>query len=294
MSLSANAVTRPASAEPSGSALPLLMSISAHAAILALCLAGLAARRPDPAPLAIELHFAPPNPIAAAGRPIPAEAALPDLANAAESPPTDASLPEVIRSMPPPEATPPLLPDMLPLATPGVAELPLPAEAASAAPVPPLSRPLVRPARPVPARPLHRLVSRPARPDQAASTEAAPIAPEAPAASNAVAPRGPVAQAIPAAPSPGWRAALAAWLAAHKQYPDEARRNGQEGAVGVSFLVARDGRVERVMIEHSSGVPSLDRSVYAMLEDRTVPPFPDSMPQDHMDVRVTIRFEIER
>jgi protein TonB len=83
----------------------------------------------------------------------------------------------------------------------------------------------------------------------------------------AAAPAGPPA----AAPAPGWNALLAAWLAAHRRYPEEARRRSEEGDVTIRFTVAGDGRVSDVAVVKGSGFGALDNSALVMLQGATLP-----------------------
>ena len=71
--------------------------------------------------------------------------------------------------------------------------------------------------------------------------------------------------------APSWNALLAAWLAAHRRYPDEARRRSEEGDVTVKFTVAGDGRVIDVGLAKSSGSAALDASALTMLRGATLP-----------------------
>ncbi|MGD9884668.1 MAG: TonB family protein, partial [Reyranella sp.] len=72
--------------------------------------------------------------------------------------------------------------------------------------------------------------------------------------------------------APGWNALLAAWLAANRRYPEEARRRGVEGEVTVRFSVAADGRVTDVAIAAASGSSALDGAAAAMLRGARLPP----------------------
>jgi periplasmic protein TonB len=83
----------------------------------------------------------------------------------------------------------------------------------------------------------------------------------------AAAPAGPPA----AAPAPGWNALLAAWLAAHRRYPEDARKRNEEGDVTVRFTVAGDGRVSDVAVVKGSGYGALDNSALGMLRGATLP-----------------------
>lgn len=68
---------------------------------------------------------------------------------------------------------------------------------------------------------------------------------------------------------------------------------GDEGAVGVAFRVAADGRVGSVAITRSSGSTALDAAVHELLDGKRVPPFPPEMAAAERDVALTIRFRIE-
>lgn len=70
---------------------------------------------------------------------------------------------------------------------------------------------------------------------------------------------------------------MPAWLASHKRYPEAARQNGEEGAVGVP-----------------SGSATLDHAVRAMLEGQRLPSFPPEMAQAETEVAVTIRYRLDR
>lgn len=104
----------------------------------------------------------------------------------------------------------------------------------------------------------------------------------------------PASSATPAAgPGPEWRGALSAWLAAHKRYPEAARQRGEEGVVGVSFQVDRDGRITSVAIIRSSGSSVLDGAAQDMLAGQRVPA-PTGMVQPSTTVSVNIRYALDR
>jgi periplasmic protein TonB len=65
---------------------------------------------------------------------------------------------------------------------------------------------------------------------------------------------------------------VAAWLAAHRRYPEEARRRSVEGDVTVRFSVAADGRVTDVAVVSGSGSSALDGAAVTMLRGATLPP----------------------
>ena len=102
------------------------------------------------------------------------------------------------------------------------------------------------------------------------------------------------APAVATAAGASWRSAVAAWLVAHRRYPEAARQGGEEGAVGVLFTVERDGRVASVAVARPSGSAALDKAVREMLEGQRVPPFPPEMAHSEAEVMVTIRYRLDR
>ena len=101
--------------------------------------------------------------------------------------------------------------------------------------------------------------------------------------------RPPAAASAPAAqPSPGWDGLIAAWLAAHKSYPEAARSRGEEGEVTVRFTVAPDGRVLDVEVVRGSGSAVLDDVARALLAGARVPP-----PQAPVTRTVRLRYRLE-
>jgi len=161
--------------------------------------------------------------------------------------------------------------------------------------------PVVSPA-PIRSLPPKSVPSRPPRPMPAVATLPIPNAPTsrstpppaAAAASPASAVPASAAPASPAAADPGWRVALSGWLAAHKRYPDQARRRDDEGTVGVRFTVDAAGRVPDVAVIRSSGSALLDDAAREMLSGQRVPPFPPSMTLAQITVPVNIRYQLEQ
>ena len=134
-------------------------------------------------------------------------------------------------------------------------ELPLP-DFSMPSPPPKPAQPAPRPAQPKP---------EPKRAAPAAAQSApAERAPPAPAAS------GPAVSA-PATVAPGWSALLAAWLAANRRYPEDARRRSEEGEVTVRFTVDHDGRVLEAAVVKGSGFAALDAAALRLLQGATLP-----------------------
>ena len=92
--------------------------------------------------------------------------------------------------------------------------------------------------------------------------------------------------------SGNWEAALAAWLAAHRRYPEAARRMGVQGRVVLRVTVARDGRVIGLVLAGPSGSALLDRAAMRVLQGATVPPFPAAMAQASVVVTVPLAYAL--
>jgi protein TonB len=122
------------------------------------------------------------------------------------------------------------------------------------------------------------------------SGPAATAEPATPPQPSSPAPPDPGSQAPAAAPSAAWRHALAAWLLAHKTYPDSARQRGIQGTVGLRFTVDQTGRVVALAISRSSGSDLLDDAAEAMLRNATLPA-PDPA-QDRITVTVQLLYTL--
>ena len=76
--------------------------------------------------------------------------------------------------------------------------------------------------------------------------------------------------------NPAWQRALAAWLAAHRIYPEAARRRGIEGHVTLRFSIDPSGHVAAVTVLRGSGSSILDSAAEAMVRGAAVPAPPRS------------------
>ena len=250
-------------------------SLALHGLVVALALALVAPHggTVDEAAITIFVDPAAP-PVATAMERAPLPAAEPE--------PTPE--PEVAAALPPPEPAPeptsepevaaapapppePALQDAVP--APPLQELLAPPDFTQPPPPPPPPPPQAEPRKPPPPQPQK------AEPRRAAPPAPARAAPAGPPTNQAAAPTAPAPQAAPpaAAPgvAPGWNALLAAWLAANRRYPDEARRRSEEGEVTVRFTVAGDGRVGEVALVKGSGSAALDAAALRLLQGATLP-----------------------
>jgi protein TonB len=288
-------------------------SLAGHAALLVtlLSLAGsvMLPSAQEPASVALVLEAAAPtaalpeplspapSPAPAATPAVPQPARLPqDLPTPAtpeptpppEAPPVPAQLPPPPQAEPVPAQIPPPPPETEPPPQQPPAEA-LPAPTELPLPPPPAPEPPPLPARRTPPPRVATVPPRIMRPGPAG-----PAPSDAPQTQTAP-PAGPAApeSAPPAAIAPGWQSALARWLEAHKTYPAEARRRGDEGRATVRFTVERDGQVVAVQLVSGTGSAILDDAVERMLRGARLPAFPSGMEQSEVTVTVQIRYRLE-
>jgi protein TonB len=223
---------------------------------------------------------APPRPLIE----VPVELMVEVPAPVAEPAPEPVADPPPVVQPPPPDPAPPPPPEPAPSPppepTPPPPELtPLPPEPAPPPPEP--APPPVPAARPRPAPVVRRLA--PPSPPRPSPPDPAPVALPPPVAAPPPA---------PAPVSPAWRQALAAWLASHKTYPDEARRSDAEGTVVLRFTVDRQGRVGAVLRVRGSGSPVLDAAAEAMLRGAALPAFTPEVSSDSVTVTVQVHYSL--
>ncbi|CAH0348282.1 MAG: energy transducer TonB [Sphingobium sp.] len=114
-------------------------------------------------------------------------------------------------------------------------------------------------------------------------------------------PSAPIAEHAPEAQAPGeanpimaprYRDMLLAHIAQFRRYPEEARRNRQQGTVLVRFLLDREGHVLRLWTDSSSGQPLLDdEAAAAVRRAQPLPPIPEDLP-DRIVITIPINFEL--
>jgi periplasmic protein TonB len=256
-----------------GFKLPLALSLTAHAILLALLVLLPIPAPPvqlPPATGGIEVAFAP-------SLPEPEKPPTPQLPIKAEPPP-----PPVVTPPPPPPLPPP---------PPAIAPPPPAQEAAVAIPEPPVPPPPPpKPEVPRLARPALRRPERERPPPSFAAPM--PSTASVPQAAFAPTPAPAPARAPSTEISPGYRALLSEWLETHKRYPESAREQGEQGRAVLRFVVERSGRVADFTIVTSSGYPDLDAALERMMRGATLPPFPADMDQSSIEVSVAIRFSL--
>jgi protein TonB len=87
---------------------------------------------------------------------------------------------------------------------------------------------------------------------------------------------------------------LRSWLEAHKTYPRRARMRHEEGIVQVRFVLDRQGHVLDGGIARTSGHPSLDAEVLAMLARADpFPAAPNHVAGDRIEIAAPVEFFLE-
>jgi periplasmic protein TonB len=239
-----------------------LASLMLHAAVIAALLVVVTAPLPEPPPeTTIKLVFEQPPPMPAVHpEPPPPAAEAPPPPEPAPPPP------------PPPEPPPPLPEPPPPQLIPPPPEPPPPPPEPVRPPRPPSNPPALR--RP-PLRPVERAPEA-APPREEVGPETRPPAP---------APAAPVMDR-------SWVAAVSAWLASRKTYPELARQRGEEGNVSVRFTVDRYGRVVEAEIVKPSGSALLDEAAQDLLRRAVFPAFPADMTQAQITITTMVRYSL--
>ncbi len=90
-----------------------------------------------------------------------------------------------------------------------------------------------------------------------------------------------------------WLRAVAAWLAAHRAYPKQARRAGEQGTVVLRLVIGQDGTVRQAALLAGSGHADLDRASLAAVRGAHLPAagWPGAPAQ--VTLRVPIRYALE-
>lgn len=86
---------------------------------------------------------------------------------------------------------------------------------------------------------------------------------------------------------------LMAWLAKHRVYPAEARKQKVQGVVQVRFLIDRDGRLLSAAIQRSAQSRLLDDAAIDVLRRANpMPAFPEALDRQRLSVSLPIDFSL--
>jgi protein TonB len=197
----------------------------------------------------------------------------------------------------PPEVTMASVELIVATAEPAPAASPSPAPPPPPAPPPQAEAPTgpappVLPAEAPPRRPSPRPPPRPPGPQPAPPrASASPVETARPVAAPPPVTPAPAVQ--PAPSSPAWLAGVSAWLAAHRFYPEMARRLGRQGTVVVRFTADRAGHVLDVGLVSGSGMAVLDEAAQTLVRTARLPPFPPDMAQLQQSVTVPVNYRLD-
>jgi protein TonB len=90
-----------------------------------------------------------------------------------------------------------------------------------------------------------------------------------------------------------WRNALSRWVAEHAYYPEQARRDFEEGDAKVRVHMEPNGRVREVELIGKSGSMWLDLALLALFRDQRIPPLP-SGEKDPIEFNFTMHYVLIR
>ena len=89
-------------------------------------------------------------------------------------------------------------------------------------------------------------------------------------------------------------AAVVAWLERHKEYPEAARRDREEGTALIAFTIDRGGNVLSFDIRRSAGNDALDRAARDMVRrSNPLPAMPASYPGTRIELVLPVTFALE-
>ena len=112
-------------------------------------------------------------------------------------------------------------------------------------------------------------------------------------ASRGVADPTPLSEHDAEAAGADWRNALSRWVAEHAYYPEQARRELEEGDAKVHVIAEPNGRVKEVELIGRSGSMWLDLALQALFRDQHIPPLP-SGEHDPIDFNFTMHYVLVR
>ena len=107
---------------------------------------------------------------------------------------------------------------------------------------------------------------------------------------------GQLMDAVPHINAPGasgdYLDALSDYVESHKYYPQDAAENNEQGTAVVKAVIARDGTVKSVTLLESSGSQALDFAWIGLFRHKKLPPFPDNMSQQQLELTMSMEYEI--
>jgi protein TonB len=90
-----------------------------------------------------------------------------------------------------------------------------------------------------------------------------------------------------------WANALSRWVSEHAYYPEQARREFEEGDAKVHVSADPDGRVKEVQLIGKSGSMWLDMALLSLFRDQHIPPLPSGV-HDPIEFNFTMHYVLIR
>lgn len=91
-----------------------------------------------------------------------------------------------------------------------------------------------------------------------------------------------------------WFAQLGEWWVRHRYYPEQAAMNGEDGPVGIRFVLDAQGQVRSVEVRSRSGSQWLDLGAVSIFRGAKLPPFPPGLQGNLATVDLTISYHLIR
>jgi len=88
---------------------------------------------------------------------------------------------------------------------------------------------------------------------------------------------------------------ISLWIQKFKLYPADAKTQGLQGDTVVRIRIDRQGNIRYYILEHSTGIPSLDRAAIDMIRRANpVPAVPNDYPSgDLIEFLIPVNFSLK-
>ena len=92
----------------------------------------------------------------------------------------------------------------------------------------------------------------------------------------------------------GYTTKVRQMIARAKIYPPQAQKKGQQGKIQLSFKIGKDGKVLKLLVEHSSGYEILDEAARMAITDAgPFPPIPEKLNKQYALLELPISFVLQ-
>ena len=92
----------------------------------------------------------------------------------------------------------------------------------------------------------------------------------------------------------GYTTKVRQMIARAKIYPPQAQKKGQQGKIQLSFKIGKDGKVLKLLVEHSSCYEILDEASRMSIKDAgPFPPIPEKLNKQYALLELPISFVLQ-